>query len=86
MNKLRLRPKNGDPVKEVQAIEDEYLLLTIEFEAKLFQSEHDESVSYTDLFKEYSLRWYEWCMGAMAKFRHVHPDKNMFYMEYHPVA
>ena len=86
MNNLRLRPKTADPNKEIQAIEDEYLLLTIEFESKLFLSENDSAVSYLGLFEEYSLRWYKWCLTAMEKFRHVHPDKNMFYLDYHPVV
>ncbi len=85
MNKLRIKPKTLDPKKEIQTIEDEYLILSVEFEAKLFATELDEKVTYKALFEEYAIRWYKWCSNAISSFKYVHPDPHTFFEEYKPL-
>lgn len=86
MNNLRLRPKSLDPKKEIQRIEDEYLIMSVEFEAKLFASENDPKITYKALFDEYWVKWYTWCAKIISHLKYVHPDPHMFFEEYKPVV
>jgi hypothetical protein len=86
MNNLRLKPKNQDPQKEIQTIEDEYLILSVEFEARVFASEFDPEITYRSLFEEYRVKWRQWCEIIIKKFKYVHPDPEMFFHEYNPVV